>query len=258
LGDRVSCNNLVHWVGGPAKRDPMAIQPGITSDGMLAEEIVVDEDGIVILPDSLSYAEAATLPCAAVTAWAALTEGGRPLRPGQTVLVQGTGGVSLFGLQFAKIFGLRVIATTSSDVKAKKLYELGADHVFNYKSLPAWDAAVRDATDGRGVDRVIEVGGPATISRSVACTAYGGHLSFIGFLGGMEGSFDPLSILMGGLSLQAVGIGSRTHFEQLLDALAESATKPVIDQIFPFEDYKAAYTHLASGQHFGKIVISIP
>jgi NADPH:quinone reductase-like Zn-dependent oxidoreductase len=235
----------------------MSSQPGIFSDGMLASMIAVEEDGVVVLPDSLSFEEAAALPCAGVTAWSALTDGGRPLRAGQTVLVLGTGGVSLLGLQFAKAIGLRVIATTSSQEKADKLKAFGADHVVNYKDTPDWQEAVRALTNGRGVERVLEVGGPGTIERSIASLAYGGHVSLIGFVAGMEGALNPLSLIMGGVSIQPVGIGNRAQFEELVQLLDANGVHPAIDRVFAFNEFRDAFAHVASGSHLGKVVISI-
>ncbi|RYE58996.1 MAG: NAD(P)-dependent alcohol dehydrogenase [Rhizobiaceae bacterium] len=257
VGDRVSVNNLTRWVAGPLTPDVMGGQPGILSDGMLATMIAVEEEGVVVLPDSLSFEEAAALPCAGVTAWAALTEGGRPLRAGQTVLVLGTGGVSLLGLQFAKTMGLRVVATTSSQAKADKLAAFGADHVINYNDQPDWQHAVRAFTNGRGVERVLEVGGPGTIERSMASMAYGGHVSMIGFVGGMEGGLNPVSLLMSGVSIQPVGVGSRTQFEELVRLIDANGVRPAIDRVFAFDEFQAAFAHVASGSHLGKVVISV-
>ncbi|SES15670.1 zinc-dependent alcohol dehydrogenase family protein [Sphingobium sp. YR768] len=257
VGDRVSVNNITRWVAGPLTPTVMVNQPGIFSDGMLASMIAVEEDGVVILPGSLSFEEAAALPCAGVTAWSALTDGGRPLRAGQTVLLLGTGGVSLLGLQFAKAMGLRVIATTSSHDKANRLKAFGADHVVNYKDTPDWQEAVRALTDGKGVERVLEVGGPGTIERSIASLAYGGHVSLIGFVGGMEGALNPLSLLTSGVSLQPVGIGSRTQFEELLQLIDANGVRPAIDRVFAFNEFKDAFAHVASGSHFGKVVIAV-
>jgi alcohol dehydrogenase len=257
VGDRVTVNNLTRWVAGPLRLDVMSSQPGILSDGMLASMIAVEEDGVVVLPDSLSFEEAAALPCAGVTAWSALTDGGRPLRAGQTVLVLGTGGVSLLGLQFAKAIGLRVIATTSSQEKADKLKAFGADHVVNYKDTPDWQEAVRALTNGRGVDRVLEVGGPGTIERSIASLAYGGHVSLIGFVAGMEGALNPLSLIMGGVSIQPVGIGSRAQFEELVQLIDANAVRPAIDRVFAFNEFKDAFAHVASGSHLGKVVVRV-
>ncbi|RYD22064.1 MAG: NAD(P)-dependent alcohol dehydrogenase [Spirochaetia bacterium] len=235
----------------------MGCQPGIYSDGMLASLIAVEEDGVVVLPDSLSFEEAAALPCAGVTAWSALNDGGRPLRAGQTVLVLGTGGVSLLGLQFAKSMGMRVIATTSSQEKVEKLKAFGADHVINYKETPDWETSVRAFTNGKGVERVLEVGGPGTIERSIASLAYGGHVSLIGFVGGMEGALNPLALLTNGASLQPVGIGSRTQFEELVQLIDSNDIRPALDRVFPFSAFKDAFAHVASGNHFGKVVISV-
>jgi NADPH:quinone reductase-like Zn-dependent oxidoreductase len=210
----------------------------------------------VKLPKALSFLEGAALGCASVTAWAALV-GGRPLTAGQTVLVQGTGGVSLFALQFAKAAGARVIALTSSDAKAERLKTIGAAHVVNYLADPNWPGAVRALTDGAGVDRVIETGGPVTIERSVRAAAVGGHISIVGLTGGVEGSLSPLALLGGGLTVEGIIVGSRRHFLDSLKSIEVNAIRPVLDQVFAFEDAKAAYQHMMDRKHIGKVILSI-
>jgi NADPH:quinone reductase-like Zn-dependent oxidoreductase len=256
-GDRVTANCAVHWIGGPALAEYHSSSIGMTIDGMLAEYIVLHENALVLLPDYLSYAEAASLPCAAVSAWSALNLS-TPLQPGQTVLVQGTGGVALFALQIARMFGARVLAITSSDQKADRLRELGAEHVINYKQVPGWDQEVLRITEGRGVDKVVEIGGETTIVKSVACTRSGGEIGLVGFVSGFGGGLPPIDILQRTVLVQGVAVGPRISFDALVAAMATTKVRPVVDRIFPFEDYISAYRHLESGQHVGKVVIGFP
>ena len=200
----------------------------------------------------LSYEEAATLPCAAVTAWNALFVG-YDLKPGQTVLTLGTGGVSIFALQLARMAGARVISTSSSDQKISMLKEMGAAHTINYKTTPKWDEAVLEFTGGKGVDHVVEVGGAGTLDRSVKSAKVGGHVALIGVLS--QGDFNPISILMKSLTLQGVFVGSRTMFENLNQSMALHQIKPVIDKVFPADKIVEALEYLESGQHFGKVVL---
>jgi NADPH:quinone reductase-like Zn-dependent oxidoreductase len=257
VGDRVASNAVTTWIAGPIRPEHVAGNIGFFIDGMLAEFVALHEDALVLLPGYLSYAEAAALPCAAVSAWSCLTGGPRGTLPGDTVLVQGTGGVSLFALQFAKMFGARVIATTSSTTKMATLEALGADVVINYHERPDWDAAVLDATGNRGVDRVIEVGGASTIERSTRCTRFGGIVSCVGFVGGHQGGVDPLFLISRVLSLQGYMMGSRIQFEEMLKAMELHELHPVIDSTFDIGDTALAYHHLHSGRHVGKIVIQL-
>jgi NADPH:quinone reductase-like Zn-dependent oxidoreductase len=253
-GDRVAGIFMQGWLGGeiePSYRDTAL---GGAIDGVLAEYVVFDQQGLVHIPAHLSYAQAATLPCAAVTAWNALT-GLHPILPGQTVLVLGTGGVSIFALQFAVAAGARVIATSSSDAKLQRARAFGAADGINYKETPEWQAEVRRLTDGRGVDHVVEVGGPGTLPRSIAAARLGGVVSMIGVL--TRGQIDPLSILAGGVIVRGVFVGSRAMFEAMNRAIALHRIEPVIDRIFPLEAAAEAYRALKSAQHVGKIVISL-
>lgn len=256
LGDRVTANCQIHWIGGPLAQDYHAASVGMTIDGMLADHVLLHENGLVHLPDYLSYIEAASLPCAAVSAWSALSVA-TPLQPGQTVLVQGTGGVALFGLQIARMFGARVLAITSSDAKAERLRALGADAVINYHQVPDWDREILALTDGVGVDKVVEIGGETTIVKSAACTRIGGEIGLVGFVTGYGGGLPPIDILQRSLHIKGMVVGPRLSFEALLAAMAVSKVRPVIDRVFPFADYVAAYRHLASGSHVGKIVIDL-
>jgi NADPH:quinone reductase-like Zn-dependent oxidoreductase len=222
---------------------------------VLAEYVVVHENGLVLLPDHLTFEEGATLPCAAVTAWNALFEHGG-LRAGETVLVQGTGGVSLFALQFARIAGARVIATSSSDEKLERARTLGASDGINYNTTPDWDARARELT-GRGVDHVVEVGGAGTLSRSLRAVRMGGHVSMIGVLTGGSAEVNTLPILMKTVRVQGIFVGSRAMFEAMNRAISQHAMRPVVDRVFPFEQTPDAYRHMESGAHFGKIVIRL-
>jgi len=255
IGDRVAVNFLLRWIGGPLRPDYLGSDLGASNDGLLSEFVALPQEGVVPLPPFLTFEEAGSLACAGLTAWSSLTVGSA-LEPGQTILVQGTGGVSLFALQFAKAFGARVIATTSSAERAERLAALGADHVINYREVPDWDAKVRDLTGGLGVDRVVEVGGPATFTKSVNSLAISGRIALVGFVGGFEGSFNPLMMLGRGLAIEAISVGNRQHFEAMLSAMAAHDIHPVIDRVFSFEDAKEAYRHLERRAHVGKVVIT--
>jgi len=256
VGDRVSANCLVHWIGGPKLAEYQASSIGTSIDGMLAEHVVLHENAFVHLPAYLSYVEAASLPCAAVSAWEALHVGS-PLRPGQTVLVQGTGGVALLGLQIARMFGARVLAITSSDEKAEKLTAMGAESVVNYRSTPDWDRRILELTNGKGVDKVVDIAGESTIVRSAASTRIGGEIGLVGFVSGFGGGLPPIDILARSLTIAGIGIGPRTSFEALLAGMAVAEVRPVIDSVFPLSQHGAAYERLASGNHVGKIVVDM-
>ena len=261
IGDRVAATFHPKWIAGRITHEQLAHRfapgehVGAGRDGLLTDYKILSEEAVVTIPPHLSFEEAATLPCAAVTAWSALTAP-RQLAPGETVLTLGTGGVSIFALQFAKAFGARVIATTSSDDKARRLRELGADAVVNYRSMPDWEHEVRAANDGRGVDCIVEVGGTGTLARSLACAGPECQVSLIGVLAGTSGSFDPTALKRGIVTLRRVAVGSRLDFELMNRAIALHKLKPVVDRVFPFEDAKSAYRYLESQQHFGKVVIA--
>ena len=255
VGDRVAGCFFSNWSDGPVTDVASKSARGGAIDGMLAEQVVSPEGGLVKVPDHLSDEEAATLPCAALTAWHALMEGGG-LKAGQSVLVQGTGGVSLFALQFAKVAGARVIATSSSDAKLVRAKDLGASDGINYKTTADWDVAARNLTEGQGVDHVVEVGGAGTLPRSIKAVKLGGHIALIGVLTG-GGEFDPRPLLMKNIRLQGIYVGSRLMFEAMNRAIALHKLKPVIDRVFPFDQAEEAYKHLESGSHFGKVVIKI-
>lgn len=253
-GDRVSCNFMARWESGPLDDGKTRSALGGEIDGVLAEEVVLPECGLVRVPDHLSFAEAATLPCAALTAWRALFENGARLTPGSVVLTQGTGGVSVFALQFARLAGLRVIATSSSDEKLAKAHELGATDTINYQTTPNWEKTVRELTDGEGVDLVVEVGGAGTLPKSLRAVKTGGTIALIGVLTG-RGEIDPIPILMRGIRVQGVFVGSRVMFEAMNRAVSFDRLKPVVDRVYPFDQAPEALRQLAEGSHFGKIAI---
>jgi NADPH:quinone reductase-like Zn-dependent oxidoreductase len=231
---------------------------GSPLDGTLQEQIVLNEDGLVTIPDQLTYEEAACLPCAAVTAWHALFRAGRPMKAGDTVLVLGTGGVSIAALQFARAAGARVIATSSSDDKAIRVRELGASDVINYRRTADWEQEVRTLTSGRGVDCVVEIGGAGSLARSMRSLARGGKIALIGFLAGRDGDTNPTPLMMTGSSLHGIFVGDREMFEEMNRAIIVNRIKPVIDRVFPFDAAPAAYKYQASGAFIGKVVITVP
>ncbi len=253
-GDRVAGLFTQKWIAGEPTRPKLGSSLGGPLDGMLAEFAVLSEEGVVSVPDHLSYQEAATLPCAAVTAWHSLIVQGR-LKAGETVLVQGTGGVSIFALQFARMMGAEVIVTSSSDEKLERARQLGATHTINYKTNPDWDKATRDITRGVGVDHVIEVGGAGTFARSLKAVRIGGHVGVIGVLSGAASELSVLPILMANIRIQGVLVGSREMFEDMNRAIDLHKMKPVVDRVFPFEEAREAFLHMQSAAHFGKICI---
>lgn len=256
VGDRVTASCAVHWISGRYLPEFQSSSIGMTIDGMLADHVLLHENALVHLPAYLSYTEAASLPCAAVSAWSALHVA-TPLQPGQTVLIQGTGGVAMFGLQIARIFGARVLAITSSDEKAEKLKTMGAEAVVNYRAVPDWHHEILRLTDGKGVDKVIDIAGEATIVKSAASTRIGGEIGLVGFVSGFGGGLPPIDILSRSLTIAGIAIGPRTSFEALLAAMATSQVKPIIDRVFPFAEYREAYRLLESGNFVGKIVIDV-
>lgn len=254
-GDRVIGTFFQAWVDGVPDRSSFNAL-GSPADGMLAEYVALDQDGVVRCPEHLSFEEAATLPCAGVTAWNALMVSGR-LRPGNTVLALGTGGVSIFGLQFARMAGARVVITSSSDVKLARATELGAALTVNYSRTPEWDQEILRLTNGRGVDHVIEVGGVGTLAKSYRCVGYRGRISLIGVLAGREGDTNPHALMMKNASLCGIFVGSRVMFEQMNDAIAVNGMHPVVDRVFPFSEASDAYDWQRAARHFGKVVISL-
>jgi NADPH:quinone reductase-like Zn-dependent oxidoreductase len=254
-GDRVAATFSQIPPGGPLFAPPAAL--GSPLDGMLAEQVVLYEDGLVAVPEFYSFEEAACLPCAGVTAWNALMVVGRPLRPGDTVLVLGTGGVSMLALQFARAAGARVIATSSSDDKLARLAALGASDGINYKRTPDWEKEVLRLTGGRGVDCVVEVGGAGTLARSFRSLATGGKVALIGVLTGPGGDTNPQPLMHKRASLHGIFVGDRAMFEQMVAAINVTRIKPIVDKVFPLEEAVAAYKHQASGAFMGKVVIRL-
>jgi NADPH:quinone reductase-like Zn-dependent oxidoreductase len=254
-GDRVCGIFMQRWLSGAPNDDNAASALGGAIDGMLAEEVCLNADGLVHFPGHLSFEEAATLPCAAVTAWNALVRSGA-VRPGQSVLVLGTGGVSIFALQFAKLAGARVIATSSSDEKLTRVRQMGGDETINYRTTPEWDKPVRALTGGAGVDHVVEVGGAGTLQLSMKAVARGGHIALIGVLSG-QGEIDPRPLFMKSARMQGIYVGSREMFEEMNRAIALAVLRPVVDRVFPFEEVAEAMRHMENGAHFGKICIRL-
>ena len=253
-GDRVAGLFMQAWLGGDMEQYHVDSSRGGSIDGVLAEYVVFEQDGVVPIPSHLSFEEAATLPCAGVTAWNALYAG-RPLRTGETVLVLGTGGVSIFALQFARAAGARVIATSSSDEKLEKAKALGASDTVNYQRHPEWHEQVLALTGGRGVDHVVEVGGAGTLGRSVEAARIGGQVHLIGVLTG--GEINPTPILRRNTLLRGIYVGSRQMFAAMNSAIALHELRPVIDRVFPFDAARDAYHYMKTQRHVGKIVIRI-
>lgn len=257
IGDRVAGAFFQGWMGGHIAAEHLSTDMGGSIDGMLSEFVVLNEQGVVKIPAHLSFEEAATLPCAAVTAWCCLTDQ-RQLMPGDTVLTLGSGGVSVFAIQFARMFGARVIATTSSDAKADKLRALGSHEIINYTTHPEWDKEVMRLTGRRGADFVVEVGGPGTLACSLKSAAIGGHVVQVGILGGVGQQLDPALFRGRSITTRSITVGSRQSFEAMLWAIDVNQMHPVIDKVFKFDDAKLAYQHLQEQKHFGKVVISNP
>jgi NADPH:quinone reductase-like Zn-dependent oxidoreductase len=256
IGDRVAGNFFQTWLAGGITSDKMREDLGGGIDGMLAEYVILSADGVVPLPPHLTYEESATLPCAALTAWNALVvQGG--VKAGDTVLVLGTGGVSIFALQFAKLHGARVIATSGSEAKLSRARILGADETINYIRTPHWERTVWELTDKRGVDHVIEVGGAGTLEKSLQSVRYGGRVSLIGVLSGLGGTVNPLPVLAKSVTMQGIYVGSREMFETMNRAIDQTALKPVIDRVFSFAAAPEAYRYLQSAAHTGKVVIAM-
>jgi NADPH:quinone reductase-like Zn-dependent oxidoreductase len=256
VGDRVATTFFESWVDGPPTPAAVSRARGGEAPGVLSERIVVHEDGLVRIPDHLSFEEAATLPCAAVTAWNGLFKHGR-LQRDQFVLLEGTGGVSIFGLQFAAAAGAKPIVTSSSDPKLGRARSLGAVATVNYRTHPEWQEQVRAATKGAGVSHVLEIGGKDTLPRALASLALGGHVALIGGLTGFEGSIDVGAVTNRLGSVTSIYVGSREDFEAMNAFIAQHKLKPVIDRVFSFEEAPAAFDYLESGSHFGKVVVRL-
>jgi len=258
VGDRVMASFFPHWLEGElSDAHHASALGGMGADGMLREEVVLPEHGWVRIPAGYSFEEAASLPCAGLTAWQALFEV-TSLEPGQTVLLQGSGGVSVFALQLAKAAGARVLMTSSSADKAKRLRELGAEEVIDYRAEPRWGERAKALTGGRGVDLVVDVGGQATFDQSCAALRYGGTMSLLGVLTGGRGEVDLRAVFQRRLTVRGVYVGSVSMFERFVAALEQTGIRPIIDRVFDFDDARAAWEHLASAQHLGKVVVKLP
>lgn len=255
-GDRVVTTFFQGWRSGERPAGVSQIALGAHLDGVLAEQVVLDEDGLLPQPATLDFQQAATVPVAGVTAWTALFHHGAA-RPGDTVLLLGTGGVSVWALQLAKAAGLRVVLTSSSDAKLARARSLGADELINYRDTPQWQDEVLRRTGGRGVDLVLEVGGAGTLDRSVAATRDGGRVALIGVLAGLGQGFDPMPLLLGGKRLEGVLVGSAEHQSELQRFVEQRGIEPVIDREFGFHEVPQAFAYLASGGHFGKVVVRL-
>jgi NADPH:quinone reductase-like Zn-dependent oxidoreductase len=254
--DRVIGSFFESWISGEPSETKMRSALGGSVDGVLTEYRIFPKHALVRTPEHLSDTEAAALPCAGVTAWSAVIKLGG-IKPGQIVLTQGTGGVSLFAIQFAKMCGARVIATSSSDAKIERLKQLGADFTVNYKATPDWGKKARE-WNGHGVDLVVEVGGVGTLNESIRATRIGGTIAFIGVLAGSPKSDSRLPLMvMQQQRLQGVTVGSVEDLQAMADAIAASRMKPVIDKTFSFDQVKQAFAHMESGAHFGKVAIEI-
>jgi NADPH:quinone reductase-like Zn-dependent oxidoreductase len=252
VGDRVCGQFMPRWISGPLNDAVARPTLGADMDGVLSEYVVFPQESVVAIPSHLSFEEAATLPCAAVTAWNALVEGG--LKAGDSVLVQGTGGVSLFALQFAKLAGAKVLVTSGNDDKLQRAFALGANAGVNYRTTPDWDKWTKAQTNGVGVDHIVEVGGAGTLERSFRAVRTGGHIAVIGILAGGT-QINPMPIIMRALKLRGIFVGSRQMFEDMNRMIEVQQMRPVVDRTFTFEQFPEALRYLESAAHFGKIVI---
>lgn len=255
VGDAVVSTFFPDWLDGQPLVEGFASVPGDSIDGYARQQVTARATSFTRAPSGYSHAEAATLTTAGLTAWRALMADDQ-LKPGDSVLVQGTGGVSIFALQFAKLAGATVIATSSSDAKLERLKALGADHVINYRSTPAWGEQVRKLTDNRGVDHVIEVGGPATLEQSMIAARIGGHISLIGILTGVAGELPLVQALVRQIRLQGVLVGSRAQQQAMVRAIDANGLRPVVDKHFELEQIVEAFQHQESNRHFGKICLT--
>jgi NADPH:quinone reductase-like Zn-dependent oxidoreductase len=254
VGDRVATMFFEHWNSGRASPRSQASALGGGGRGAGAERVVLSQEGVSKVPYFLTDHQVATLPCAGLTAWRALFEDAR-LEPGDTVVLQGTGGVSIFGLQFAHAAGCRTVITSSSDAKLERAKALGADHLVNYRTTPEWSKAVREATDGRGADFIMEVGGAETLAESMKSIRIGGHVSIIGVLTGFSQSLSFGAMIGTSARLVGVSVGSREMFEAMCRAIEARRIGPVVDKVYPWTEAKAAFAAMQAGEHFGKIVL---
>ena len=256
VGDRVAGIFFEKWIDGAPDEEAIASDRGGNAGGMLSEIIVTSEESLVTIPDHLSYEEAATLPCAAVTAWVGLFKRGN-VQPGQFVLLEGTGGVSVFGLIFADALGAKPIITSSRDEKLERAVEMGAVGTANYRNNPDWQLAVKEASGGHGVDQVLDVGGRDTLAKALEILAYGGHIALIGGLGGYGSDLPTGALMWINATASGVFVGSRADFEAMNAFISEHELRPLIDRVFDFEEAPAAYEYMDSGDFMGKIVIRV-
>jgi NADPH:quinone reductase-like Zn-dependent oxidoreductase len=256
VGDAVVSTFFLTWQSGEPQVEGFATVPGDGIDGYARELVTASVTSFTRAPTGWSHIESSTLTTAALTAWRSLMADDH-LKPGDTVLVQGTGGVSMFALQFAKLAGATVIATSSSDAKLEKLRALGADHLINYKSTPQWGPLAREISGGRGVDHIVEVGGPATLEQSMLAARVGGHISVIGILTGLTGNFPLVTALIKQLRLQGVLVGNRAQQQAMIQAIDANGLRPVVDQVFAVEDIVQAFQYQETNQHVGKICLQI-
>ncbi len=257
VGDAVMSTFFPNWPAGPVSAMRARGVPGDHVDGFAAEYVCMPASAFTRIPAGYGWAEAATLPCAALTAWRALFVE-NAIRAGDWVLTQGTGGVSVFALQFAKAVGARVIATSSSAAKLERLRALGADHLINYRDTPNWGEAALELTGGRGVDEVVEIGGSGTLPQSIAATRVGGHISLIGVLAGWGGDVPTATLMWKNITLSGITVGSIEDQENMIAALEATGIRPVIDSTFPLARIADAFRHQAAQAHFGKICLSVP
>lgn len=255
VGDRVASNFAQEWVSGKPTMDQLRTSLGGPLPGCLVQQRIFPDYGVVKIPDYMSYEEASSLPCAALTAWSATVQAAT--KAGDTVLILGTGGVSIFALQFAKMHGANVIITSSSDEKIERAKALGADHSINYRTKPNWSKEVRRITKMAGADHVIEVGGAGTLEHSIMSTRLFGQISLIGVLAGGKSEVNMVPVLMQNITVQGILVGGRDSFEEMLRAMSQHQTKPVIDRVFDFSDAKEAFEYLGAGKHFGKVCIRV-
>src|SRR5262245_17389230 len=253
-GDRVATLFFQGWISGPPTLEKVVTALGFPIPGAGSELQTFSEHGLSKVPEFLSDHEVATLPCAALTAWRGLFVDAR-LEPGDTVVLQGPGGVAVFGLQSAHAAGLRTLITSSSDAKLERAKELGADHVVNYKTTPAWSGPVREVTGGRGADFIMEVGGGGTIQESMKAVRIGGHIAIIGVVAGAGEPFNPAGLVGNSAKLQGLAVGSRDMFEAMCRAIDLHKIRPIVDKVFPWTEAKAAFSAMAAGEHSGKIVL---
>jgi len=253
-GDRVATMFFQRWISGPPTLDKLTSSLGSPLPGAGRELAVFSQEGVSKVPEFLTDQQVATLPCAALTAWRALFVDGA-LAPGDTVVLQGTGGVSIFGLQFAHAAGCRTLVTSSSDEKLERAKALGADHAVNYRHTPEWSGPVREATGGVGADLIVEVGGGGTIEQSIRAIRIGGHIAIVGVVAGPGSGFNPAFLIGNSATLQGLSVGSRDMFEAMCRAIELQRIQPVVDKVFAWTDAKAAFAAMQAGEHFGKIVL---